>query len=129
VRGFHLWQQTRWPGRNGRLRYAHTLFNLYVIRSLELLSMRLWDDGASRASERLAQVQGMLDQLWTATPADQPVIVRDARWLIPLAQSPATDDLGAYFTVAEQIADSLSEEDRMAIHAAGVRLAAGHLRS
>ena len=22
VRGFHLWQQTRWPGRNGRIRYA-----------------------------------------------------------------------------------------------------------
>ena len=129
VRGFHLWQQTRWPGRNGRLRYAHTLFNLYVIRCLELLSMRVWDDGASRASERLAHVQGMLDQLWKTTPADQPVFVRDARWLIPLAQSPATDDLGAYFTVAEQIAESLSEEDRMAIHAAGVRLAAGHLRS
>jgi hypothetical protein len=81
------------------------------------------------ASERLARVQGVLDQLWTTTPADQPVIVRDARWLIPLAQSPATDDLGAYFTVAEQIADSLSEEDRIAIHKAGVRMAAGHLRS
>jgi hypothetical protein len=100
VRGFHQWQQTRWPGRSGRLRYAHTLFNLYVIRRLELLSMRLWDDGASRASERLAQVQAVLDRLWATTPADQPVIVRDARWLIPLAQSPATDDLGAYFTVA-----------------------------
>src|SRR5687768_6098021 len=24
IRGFHLWQQTRWPGRNGRIRYAHT---------------------------------------------------------------------------------------------------------
>jgi len=129
VRGFHQWQQTRWPGRNGRLRYAHTLFNLYVIRCLELLSMGLWDDGASRASERLAQVQGVLDRLWATTPADQPVIVRDARWLIPLAQSPATDDLGAYFTVAGQIAESLSEEDRIAIHAAGVRMAAGHLRS
>jgi hypothetical protein len=28
VRGFRLWLQTRWPGRNGRIRYAHTLFNL-----------------------------------------------------------------------------------------------------
>jgi len=129
VRAFHLWQQTRWPGRNGRTRYAHTLFNLYVIRCLALLTMRLWDDGPGSASERLARVQGVLDQLWTTTPADQPVIVRDARWLIPLAQSPATDDLGAYFTVAEQIADSLSEEDRIAIHKAGVRMAAGHLRS
>ena len=49
MRGFHLWRQTRWPGRNGRVRYAHTLFNLYVIRCLELLSMRLWDAGSSSA--------------------------------------------------------------------------------
>src|SRR5499427_3482586 len=45
VRGFHLWLQTRWPGHSGRVRYAHTLFNLYVIRCLALLSMRLWDAG------------------------------------------------------------------------------------
>ncbi len=44
TRVFHLWQRTRWPGRNGRVRYAHTLFNLYVIRCLELLTMRLWDE-------------------------------------------------------------------------------------
>ena len=129
VRGFHLWQQTRWPGRNGRLRYAHTLFNLYVIRCLELLSMRLWDIGASSASDRLSQIQRVLDQLWTGTPADQPVLVRDARWLIQMAQSPATDDLGAYFEVAERIVRTLAEGDRLEIHAAGVRMTAGHLRS
>jgi len=129
VRGFHLWQQTRWPGRNGRIRYAHTLFNLYVIRCLALLSMRVWDAGVSSAGDRLSHVQGVLDQLWAATPADQPVLVRDARWLIPLAQSPATDDLGAYFAVAEKIAESGSQADRTAIHSAGVRMAAGHLRS
>ena len=129
IRGFHLWRQTRWPGRNGRVRYAHTLFNLYVIRCLALLSMRLWDAGSSSAGDRLSQVQGVLDQLWTITPADQPVLVRDARWLIQLAQSPATDELGAYFEVAEQIAETLSEEDRIEIHKAGVRMAAGHLRS
>ena len=39
MRAFYLWRQTRWPGRNGRVRYAHTLFNLYIIRCLELLSM------------------------------------------------------------------------------------------
>src|SRR5688572_13082722 len=138
IRGFHLWRQTRWPGRNGRVRYAHTLFDLYVIRCLELLSMRLWDaglvrrslgeGGSSSAGDRLSQVQGVLDQLWTTTPADQPVLVRDARWLIQMAQSPATDDLGAYFDVAEKVA-SLPEEDRIAIHKAGVRMAAGHLRS
>ena len=129
VRVFHLWQQTRWPGRSGRVRFAHTLFNLYVIRCLELLTMRLWDEGSSGAGDRLSHVQGVLDQLRAATPADQPVFVRDARWLIPLAQSPATDELGAYFDVAERIAGSLSEEDRIQIHQAGVRMAGGHLRS
>ena len=128
VRGFHLWRQTRWPGRNGRVRYAHTLFNLYVIRLLELLSMRLWDSGSSNAGDRLSQIQGVLDRLWALTPADQPVLVRDARWLIQLAQSPATDELAAYFAVAEKMA-TLSEEDRLEIHKAGVRMAAGHLRS
>jgi len=129
IRGFHLWQQTRWPGRNGRTRYAHTLFNLYVIRCLELLSMRLWDESSGSASDRLSHIQAVLDQLWKTTPADQPVFVRDARWLIPLAQSPATDDLGAYFEVAGKIDDGLPEEDRIEIHKAGVRMAAGHLRS
>ena len=129
IRGFHLWRQTRWPGRNGRVRYAHTLFNLYVIRCLELLSMRLWDAGSSSAGDRLSQVQGVLDQLWTTTTADQPVLVRDARWLIQLAQSPATDELGAYFEVAQKMAETLSEEDRIEIHKAGARMAAGHLRS
>jgi hypothetical protein len=140
IRGFHLWRQTRWPGRNGRVRYAHTLFNLYLIRRLALLTMRLWDAprlaplargdaGASSAGEGLSQIQGVLDQLWKTTPADQPVLVRDARWLIQLAQSPATDELGVYFEVAEQIAETLSEEDRLEIHKAGVRLAGGHLRS
>ena len=129
IRGFHLWEQTRWPGRNGRVRYAHTLFNVYVIRQLELSSMRLWDAGSSSAADRLAQVQGVLDELWNTSPADQPVLVRDARWLIQMAQSPATDDLGAYFDVAEKVATTLPEKDRIEIHKAGVRMTAGHLRS
>jgi len=129
IRGFHLWQQTRWPGRNGRVHYAHTLFNLYVVRRLELLSMRLWDEGAGSAADRLSELQGVLDQLWQTDPADQPVFVRDARWLIPLAQSPATDDLGAYFDVAEKVARTLPEADRVEISKAGVCMAGGHLRS
>ena len=129
IRGFHLWRQTRWPGRNGRVRYAHTLFNLYVIRCLELLSMRLWDTGSSSAGDRLSQVQAVLDQLWAISTAGQPVLVRDARWLIQMAQSPATDELEAYFEVAAKIAETLSAEDRIEIHKAGVRMAAGHLRS
>ena len=59
-----MWQQTRWPGRNGRVRYSQALFNVYLIRCLELLSMRLSDAGSSSASDRLSQVQGVLDQLW-----------------------------------------------------------------
>jgi hypothetical protein len=91
--------------------------------------MRLWDAGPGSAGERLSHVQALLDQLWTSTPAGQPVLVRDARWLIPLAQSPATDDLGAYFDVAHRIADTLPHEDRLVVHRAGVCMAAGHLRS
>src|SRR5215469_13878493 len=62
IRGFYCWQQTRWPGRNGRMHYAHTLFNLYVIRYLQFLSMRLWDEGPSSASWRLAEIQRVLDE-------------------------------------------------------------------
>jgi hypothetical protein len=129
TRVFHLWQQTRWPGRVGRVRYAHTLFHLYVIRCLELLSLRLWDAGASGCSDRLSQLQRVLDRLRTITPVDQPVFVRDARWLIQLAQSPATDDLGAYFEVAQRVAETLPARDRIEIQRAGVRMTAGHLRS
>jgi hypothetical protein len=129
IRGFHYWRQTRWPGRNGRVRYAHTLFNLYVLRCLELLSMRLWDAGSSSAGDRLAQIQGVLDELWRNTPADLPALVRDARWLIPLAQSPTTDELGAYLEVAQQVAETLAERDRIEIQKAHVRMIAGHLRS
>jgi hypothetical protein len=57
------------------------------------------------------------------------VLVRDVRWLIQLAQSPATDDLGAYFVVAQKIAETLPPADRIALHKAGVRMAGGHLRS
>jgi hypothetical protein len=129
MRAFHLWQETRWPGRNGRIRYAHTLFNLHVLRCLELLSLSLWDDGSNSAGDRLSRIQDVLDRLWTSAPADQQVFVRDARWLIQLAQSPATDDLGAYFEVAQDIAETLSEADRIEIYKAGVRMAGGHLRS
>jgi hypothetical protein len=129
IRGFHCWQQTRWPGRNGRLRYAHMLFNVYLLRCLTLLSMRLWDAGPDGAGPRLTRIQGVLDELWTATPADQPVLVRDARWLIPLAQSPTTDELAAYFEVAERVARSLAPQDRIEVQRAHVRMLGGHLTS
>lgn len=129
IRAFHFWQQTRWPGRNGRVRYAHTLFNVYLLRDLELLSMRVWDDGPSGATDRLSQVQALLDQLWKNAPADQPALVRDARWLFPLAQSPTTNELASYFEVAELVAEHLREQDRIQIQKATVQMAGGHLRS
>jgi hypothetical protein len=91
--------------------------------------MRLWDAGSSTVGDRLSQIQTVLDQLWRITPADHPVLVRDARWLIPVAQSPTTDELAGYFEVAEKIAENTSEEDRIEIQKAGVRMAGGHLRS
>jgi hypothetical protein len=63
------------------------------------------------------------------TPADQPILCETMRWLIPLAQSPTTDELAAYFEVAKQVVETLSEEDRLEIHKAAVRMAGGHLRS
>ena len=142
IRGFYCWQRTRWPGRNGRMHYAHTLFNLYVIRCLQFLSMRLWDavpaagrasgskaEGPGSAGARLAEIQGVLDELWRSSPADQPVIVRDARWLIPLAQSLITDELAPYFEVAQQVTETLQEADVLEIQKAHVRMLGGHLTS
>jgi hypothetical protein len=129
VRGFYLWQQTRWPGRNGRLSFAQTLFNLYLIRCLQFLSMRLWDIGPDAAGERLGQVQGLLDELWQGSPADQPVFLRDARWLIPMAQGPTTDGLSAYFDVAERVAETLPPGDSLEVQKAHARMLGGHLTS
>lgn len=126
-RAFLMWQRTRWPGHYARVLYAHTLFNLYVLRQLMLLAMRLWDAGSPR--ERLAQIQSVLDELWRTAPKEQPVFVRDARWLFPLAQSPTTDELHGYFEVAERIAETLAHEDQVEIFKASVRMAGGHLRS
>ena len=138
IRGFYCWQQTRWPGRNGRMHYAHTLFNLDVIRCLQFLSMRLWDavpaagrqdEDPGSATGRLAEIQGVLDELWRSSPADQPVVVRDARWLIPLAQSLITDELAPYFEVAQQVTETLQEADVLEIQRAHVRMLGGHLTS
>jgi hypothetical protein len=134
IRGFYCWQQTRWPGRNGRMHYAHTLFNLYVLRCLQFLSMRLWDENPGGIAQvnvggRLAAIQGVLNELWRSSPADQPVIVRDARWLIPLAQSLITDELAPYFEVARQVTETLPEADALEIQKAHVRMLGGHLTS
>lgn len=128
-RAFLLWRQTRWPGNYGRGRYAETLFNLSMLRWLMLLSLRLWDDDAASAGERLAQLQGVLDSIWQTSPSDQPVFLRDARWLIPLAQSPTTEELAGYFTIAAHVAEHLPQRDRLEVHRASAVMAGGHLRS
>lgn len=129
LRAFHLWRQTRWPGQKGRLRYAHTLFNIYLLRCLALLTMRLWDPPGSDVGLRLQQVQQLLDELWRHGPADQHVLVRDARWLIAVAISPTTDDLSGYFEVARLVAETFSEQDQVETQKAWVQTAGGHLRS
>ncbi|HEY2858771.1 MAG TPA: hypothetical protein VGJ21_10175, partial [Terracidiphilus sp.] len=128
IRGFYCWQQTHWPGRSGRLHYAHTLFNVYVLRCLQFLSKRIWDED-QKAGERLTEIQGVLDELWRSSPAGQPVMVRDARWLIPLAQSLITDELAPYFEIARQITETLQEADVLEIQKAHVRMLGGHLTS
>lgn len=146
IRGLHMWRQTRWPGSKGRLRYAHTLFNLYLLRRLSLLTLRLWDGldtacvaGTDRDTDhapeavcvqvraRLAALQAVLAALWLEAPADQPRLVRDVRWLIPVALSPTTDDLRGYFDIATRIAVTFDTPDRIETQRAWVQSGAGHL--
>jgi hypothetical protein len=126
VRAHHYWEHSRWPGRSGRLSYAQSLYAAFMLRRLEDLSMRIWDDGNGPAAERLQQVQQLLDLL---NAGGAPPRVRDARWLIQTAQSPLTRHLKPYFTIAERITGSFTDRDRLEIHKAGATLAGGHLRS
>ena len=84
---------------------------------------------AAAGRHTLTEIQGVLDELWRGSPADQPVIVRDARWLIPLAQSLITDELAPYFEVAQQVTETLQEADGLEIQKAHVRMLGGHLTS
>jgi hypothetical protein len=129
ARAFQVWRHTGWPGRTGRIRYAHTLFNLHVVRCVALLDMRLCDAGPAEAGARLALLQAVLQELWKSSPAGQPVLVRDARWLVPVAQSPTTDELGPYFEAARKFDECLAQSDRLEIHKASLVMAGGHLRS
>lgn len=129
IRASTLWQVAGAASVQARERFAETLYNLYLLRSLELLSLRTFDAGPNGGSERLQEVQRILDALWAGSPADQPVLIRDARWLIAVAQSPTTDELEPYFRVAQQVDDCLDEADRLEVRRATVLLAGGHLRS
>src|SRR4051812_13967540 len=97
LRAYHHWDRDRWPGRTGRIAYAQSLYSAFVLRQLEQLTLRIWDEDPERASERLRQIQCLLDGL-NASPMR---LVRDARWLLQTAQGPLTKHLGPYFAVAE----------------------------
>ena len=60
LRAWHHWERNRWPGRNGRIEYAHSLYAAFLLRQLQYLSLRIWEQDAS---ERLSQLQGLLDTL------------------------------------------------------------------
>ena len=127
VRAHRHWQRHRWPGRNVRLRYAAMLYSAFLLRQLEHLCLRIWDDGTDGATDRLLEIQVLLDRLNDATVAD--ALVRDARWLIHTAQGPLTRRLEPYFRIAESISASFTGPFRLEIHKAGALLTSSHLRS
>lgn len=126
VRAHHHWDHSRWPGRTGRITYAHSIYSTFMLRQLEHLSMRIWDEGNNAAADRLQQVQHLLDLL---NAGGAPPRVRDSRWLIQSAQSSLTKHVKPYFTIAERVAGSFTHRERIEIHKAGAILAGGHLRS
>jgi len=127
VYAYRYWDHHRWPGSSGRLTYAGTIYAVFVLRQLEYLSLRIWDDGSEHAGDRLREVQRLLDAL--NAPASASVFARDARWLMQTVQGPLTRYLHPYFEIADRIAGSLTESSRLEIHRAGATLAGGHLRS
>ncbi len=127
IRAYEYWDAHRWPGKNGRLAYAQSIHSVYMLRQLESLSMRMWDEGNDGAGDRLHSIQDLLDRL--NAPAGQQVFVRDVRWLVQTAQGPLTKHLEPYFRIATHIADSFTEPVRLGLHASGAKLAGGHLRS
>ena len=126
LRACHWWDSGRWPGRNGRLVFAQGLYALFVLRLLEQLSLRIWDEGHEQAARRLEQVQRLLDVLNEGSAPDIRM-VRDARWLIQTAQGPLTTHVKPYFVKAENV--SALQDDALEMHKAGAVLAGGHLRS
>jgi hypothetical protein len=127
VRARQYWERHRWPGRSIRLRFASNVYSVFVLRQLEHLSLRIWDDGNEGAEDRLQEIQSLLDRLNAIAGVDP--LVRDARWLIQTAQGPLTRRLQPYFRITERISESFSDARRLEVHKAGARLTSGHLRS
>jgi len=130
LRACHHWDSTRWPGTNGRLVYAQSLYAVFMLRQLERMSLRIWDEGNDQAAERLQHVQRLLDLLNAGGGSAHGIRpVRDARWLIQTAQGPLTRHVRPYFIKAGNVSRSFTDTDRIEIHKAGAVLAGGHLRS
>lgn len=127
IRAYEYWEAHRWPGRSGRVAYAQSIYSVFLLRQFEYLSLRMWDEGNDRAGGRLQAIQLLLDRL--NGPEPQHVYVRDVRWLVQTAQGPLTKFLDPYFRIAVHISGSFSEPARLGLHAAGAKLAGGHLRS
>jgi hypothetical protein len=127
VLAYAFWTNSRWPGRNVRLAYAQTIYSSFVLRQLEQLTLRIWDDGTDRAKAGLQEIQRLLDRLNQLSGTDP--FVRTAPWLLQTAQGPLTRHLQSYFAIAERIAGSFEDTERLDIHRAGALLAGGHLRS
>jgi len=128
LRACHYWDSSRWPGTNGRLVYAQHLYTVFMLRQLERLSLRIWDEDLDHAAARLQQVQRLLDLLNEGGRSPQAIRpVRDVRWLIQTAQGPLTRHVQPYFIKAGNI--STLGDARLEIHKAGAVLAGGHLRS
>lgn len=127
VRAYEHWEAHRWPGASARLVYAATVYSALLFRLLEDLSLRIWDPPDHEAPRRLQDIQRLLDGLNGAHPGTG--LVRDAHWLVQTAQGPITRQLAPYFRVAARIAASFPGDAGIALHAAGAKLAGGHLRS
>ena len=138
LRACHYWDSARWPGRSGRLVFAQSLYAMFVLHQLELLSLRIWDpstalgagQGSEDPAERLQHLQRLLDLLNIGgTSPHRMRLARDARWLIQTAQGPLTRHVKPYFIKAGNISRSFTDSDRLEVHKAGAVLAGGHLRS
>jgi hypothetical protein len=131
IRAYEHWGAHRWPGRGGRLAWARVIYSVFLIRQLENLSLRIWDDRDAQAGDRLQQLQELLDRLNGPDPrgSSRAVFVRDVRWLAQTAQGALTKHLEPYFRIAEHISRSFTDSVRLGVHAAGAKLAGGHLRS
>ena len=126
ARAQQYWDRHRRPGRNIRLPFAEMVFTVFIVRQLEFLGLRIWDEGISAAADRLRDLQDLLDRLNAGSAT---ALVRDAGWLIQTAQGPLTRRLDPYFRIAQQVSVSFTNSRRLEIHRAGALLAGGHLRS